>query len=104
MTIERRYNKTVKTQRLEDDSGNTESYQDNIDSLPCIMQALDETFGEDLDGNFGKDYLMFCGIVDVLEGDRIIDGSVEYKVVGLEKFDAGGSNDHLEVRIRLSNK
>jgi len=102
MSIERNYNKTVNTQRLEDESGNVESYQEYLSAVPCMIQPLDETFSEDIDGNFGKDYLMFCGICDILEGDKIIDDDAEYKVSGIERFDHG-RNAHLELRIRLSN-
>ncbi len=103
MSIERNYNKIVQTKRLVDDSGNTESYQYNLYSVDCMIQPLDETFTEDLDGNFGKDYVMFCPVRDILEGDKIIDGTDEYKVSGLETFDHG-SNRHMELRIRMSNQ
>jgi len=103
MSIERNYNKIVKTERLYDDSGNTESYQDNILDVDCMIQPLDESFSEDLDGNFGKDYLMFCDVLDILEGDKIIDGADEYKVSGVEKFENDRRNSHLELRIRMSN-
>ena len=102
MSIERNYNKIVGTKRIEDESGNVESYQDYLSGVDCMIQALDESFSEDLDGNFGKDYLMFCGICDILEGDKIIDDDAEYKVSGVEKF-VHGRNSHLELRIRMSN-
>lgn len=101
MSIDRNYNKIVNTQRMQDDSGNTESYQDYLISIDCMFQPLDESFTEDLDGNFGKDSIMFCGILDILEGDRIIDGPDIYRVAGVEKFDHG-RNAHMEVRIRQS--
>lgn len=102
MSIEKNYNKIIDTQRLEDESGNVESYQDYLSDIGCMIQPLDDAFSEDLDGNFGKDYLMFCGICDILEGDKIIDGADEYKVSAVEKF-VHGRNSHLELRIRMSN-
>lgn len=106
MSISNFYNKTVKTQRLTptDESGSTaEEYTDNILTLACHIQPLDESFSEDLDGNFGKDYIMFCPIVDILEGDKIIDGTVSYRVVGLKSYSGFSSNDHMEIRIRTFN-
>jgi hypothetical protein len=87
-----------------DESGSTsEEYADNIVDLECHIQSLDESFTEDLDGSFGKDSLMFCAISDILEGDRIIDGSDYYRVVGMKIFDFGSINDHMELRIRMFN-
>ena len=43
---------------------------------------------------------MFCGVADILEGDRIIDGTDEYSVVGLKRYSDKNGEHHLEVIIR----
>jgi hypothetical protein len=102
--IEDNFDKFVDVKRLMDDSGNTETYDDHIDDLPCTIQPLDESYSQDIDGNFGKDSLMFCDVADILEGDRIVDGATEYKVIGVESFEFLGQPRHMELRIRKSNK
>jgi len=101
--IEDNYDKIVKTQRLTDESGDTESYDDFITDLACTIQPLDESYSQDIDGNFGKDWLMFCKVSDILEGDRIVDGADQYKVIGVESFNFLGQPRHIECRIRKSN-
>lgn len=104
--IETNYNKTVIVDRLVDvDSGDAgeEEYAVHIAALPCHIQPLEESFSEDITGQFGKDWLMFCGVADILEGDRITDGSDVYRVVGVESFNFLGENRHMEIRIREYN-
>lgn len=106
MTIETNYNKTVTVERLvpSDESGNdTESYEIYLTGVPCHIQPLDESFTEDVDGSFGKDSLMFCSVLDILENDKIVDGTVKYKVVGIKSFNFLDENRHMELRIRLFN-
>ena len=104
MGIELEYNKIVNVLRLQDDeSGETESYATHLTGVSCHIQALDDSYSEDIDGNFGKEWLMFCEIKDILEGDRIVDGALTYKVVGTETYEFGDDDDHMEVRIRLKN-
>jgi len=101
--IESLYDKFVDVQRLIDDSGNTEIYEDHIPDLPCAIQPLDDAYSQDIDGNFGKEWLMFCCVHDILEGDRVVDGAVEYRVVGVESFEFLDQPQHMEIRIRRSN-
>lgn len=106
MSIENEYNKNVDIERLvpSDDSGDdTEEYQAHLSDIRCHIQSFDESFTEDLDGNFGKDWMMWCGLEDILEGDKVIDGSDEYKVVGVRRFQFDDSDDHMELRIRKFN-
>lgn len=98
--IESNYDKTIKTQRLTDESGDREYFDDYLTGVACHIQPLEESFIEDLDGNFGKDWIMFCGVLDIKEGDRIIDGTTEYKVVGVESFKFLDEDRHMEIRIR----
>jgi hypothetical protein len=95
------YNKTVSTKRLADITAtDKEDYQTYIATLSCLIQPLSETFQEDLEGSTGKDYVMFCGVADILEGDRVIDGTDEYSVVGLKRYSDKNAEHHLEVIIR----
>lgn len=103
MGIEANYNKVVEVERLTDDeSGDTQEYGVHLADVACMIQPLDDNFSEDIDGNFGKDYLMFSAPLDIKEGDRIIDGATEYRVVGFESFDLT-DQAHMEVRIREFN-
>jgi len=102
------FNKTVKTQRFAviTESGadtDKEQYEDYILDLDCHIQPIDESTNQDMDGNFGKDYLMFCETADIEENDRIIDGADEYRVVGIKKFNFLGEDRHMELRIRKFN-
>ncbi len=97
------YSKTVQVQQLADDeSGDGESYVTTIESVKCHIQPLDDGFSQDLEGNFGKDAVMFCCDNDIAEGDLIIDGSVKWKVVGVERYFFLGRTRHMELRIRRS--
>jgi hypothetical protein len=102
--ISDQYNKMVDVQRVIDDSGNTEVYDDHITDLPCVIQPFDDAYSQDIDGSFGKEWLMFCDVNDILEGDRIVDGAVEYKVVSVESFEFLNKPQHMELRIRRENK
>lgn len=99
------FDSSVDVQRLspESESGDErESYAAHLFDIDCMIQPLDEAFSEDLDGNFGKDSLMFCEANDIENGDRIIDGEIEYKVIGIKKFNFMGDT-HMELRIRQYN-
>lgn len=102
MSIADHYNKTVSTKRLGDITGTKkEIYATHLAALACTIQAMDESYSEDLDGGIGKDYMLFCGNVDVKEGDQVVDGSTTYKVTGVKiLYGSGGTFHHLEVRIR----
>lgn len=103
LNIEKNYNKSVDVLRFEgDESGEGESYGEHLENVACHIQPLDESNTEDLTGNFGKDFLMFCNTADIVEGDRIVDGEVVYQVVGKESFNFLGQNRHMELRIRKS--
>jgi hypothetical protein len=106
INIEANYDKTVIVERIADvDSGDAgeEEYKPHIASLSCHIQPLDESFSQDIDGQFGKDWILFCKVSDILEGDRITDGSDVYRVVGVETFNFLGENRHMEIRIREYN-
>lgn len=99
--IEDRYNKTVSTQRLTDiASTKKEQYATYLTGVKCLIQPYMASYGEDLDGSTGKDYNMFCEVVDIKEGDKVIDGSDQYTVVGISTYEDGDSSHHMEVQIR----
>jgi len=100
MAIDTHYNRIIKTQRLEDESGDTEAYQDYIPALNCHIQPLDDNFSEDLAGSFGKNFLMFCQVCDILEGDKIIDGTDTYRVTGVDSYNFRDEDKHMELIIR----
>jgi hypothetical protein len=103
MALSTHFNRTVVVKRLSDDSGNTEIYDTHIASLPCLIQPLDDSYNQDVEGSFGKDSLLMCGVVDILEGDRVIDGSNSYRVVAVELMEFLEAPHHTECRIRLFN-
>lgn len=81
-------------------SGIKKAYAPLLPAFPCHVQPLEPAVTEDLRGGFGKDWLMFCPILDIKEGDKIIvEDTQEYRVSGVEKFDFS-RNPHLEVLIR----
>jgi len=96
------YNKTVTVLRLKDDTvdSDKEAYDTHIVSLSCHIQPLDDSYTGDVEGNFGKDSVLFCDVNDILESDRVVDGAVTYQIVGLEKFNFLGEDRHMELRIR----
>ena len=67
--------------------------------VSCQIQPLDDSYGEDLEGSYGKDFVMFCSVVDIKQGDKIVDGSTEYLVVGVESYSFQGFS-HMELTIR----
>lgn len=103
--ISEQFDRTVQVQRLVPGSvEGHEEYAESIAELDCMIQPLDESFTEDLDGNFGKDSTLFCEPADILEGDRIVDAGSgkSYKVIGVESFDFE-DDQHMELRIREFN-
>lgn len=103
MSIKFFFNKTVDVMRLETTTGtDNEAFgATHLIGISCCIQPLDDSFGEDLSGSYGKDSLMFCAVQDIKEGDKIVDGATEYRVVGIESF-FFINQSHMELRIRLT--
>lgn len=100
------YTRTVDVLRLVAGDNDTEQYETYLEGVRCHIQPLEDSYSEDLTGNFGKDWLMFTDQADILEGDKIVDqadASLEYKVVSKEAFEFRGRPRHMELRIRKSN-
>lgn len=102
--ISLQYNETVAVKRLTDGSGVVREFGTHLASVSCVIQPLDSEISGDIDGGFGKEWLMFCAEADIQEGDRVIRGTgetaKEYRVTGVESFDFIG-NSHMEIRIRI---
>lgn len=99
--IESQYNESVDIERLEDvESTNKRVFATHISNVSCMIQPLDNQISGDIEGGFGKDWILFCGTNDIAEGDRVIRGEKEYRVTGVESFDFMG-NPHMEVSIRI---
>lgn len=78
----------------------TEEYGLAYANVPCQIQALSDSYGEDFSGTYGKDFLMFCKIEGIQELDKIKHDGKYYIVAGVEEYDLLGKF-HSEVRIRL---
>lgn len=101
LDIAQNYDRAVIVQRLTGvEDTEKETYTTHINGVSCHIQPLDESYSEDVQGNFGKDWLMFCPVADILEDDKVVDGEKEYKVVGVESFNFLGMDRHMEVRLR----
>lgn len=91
------YNKSISTQRIEDESGsNVEEYEDYLAGISCTIQPLDDSYTEREPGQFSKNFLMFCDVCDILDGDKVIDGAIVYKVIGLQVLEVL-DHSHMEV-------
>jgi hypothetical protein len=81
------FDTTILTKRITAISGtDNQDWQTNLTGVSCNIQPLDGNYNEDLEGSYGRDYLMFCNIVDIIEGDKIIDGTDEYLVKSVKDY------------------
>jgi len=95
------FTKTIKTKRITAVAGtDNQDWQDNLPAVSCNIQPLDGSFNEDLGGSYGKDHLMFCDIVDIIIGDKVIDGTKEYLVKEAKNYEVM-SFSIMELNIRL---
>ena len=104
MSITQLFDKTIDIYRLGDTEGtdDNESWAVHLADEDCQIQPLDDAFAEGLDeGSYSKDFVMFCSVIDVKQGDKIIDGTDEYLVAGVESYSFQGCS-HMELRIRLT--
>lgn len=100
--IQNFFDATCDTYRITGITGtDNEQFELKLEDISCHIQPLDDVPNEDLDGSAGKDFVMFCPVKDIIEGDKVISGGIEYLVRGIEKYDFMGES-HLELRIRKS--
>lgn len=104
MIIQDEFDLTADVKRLTpSDDGQTESYGDHLSGVPCAVQPLDDAMSQDLQGSFGKDFLMFCDVQDIDEGDQVVIDEETYRVVGVDSYEWHGVPEHMELRIRRFN-
>lgn len=104
MPINQFFDNEVDVYRLDDVDTDNQAWVIHLtgtQTVSCQIQPLDDSYGEDLEGSYGKDFVMFCSVVDIKQGDKIVDGSTEYIVQGVESYNWQGFS-HMELRIRLT--
>lgn len=101
MSISRMYNTSATTERESavGDSTIKKVFVSYLGAFSCHIQPLDAALSESLQGGFGKEWIMFCAVLDIKSGDKVISDSVEYRVTGVEVFDFS-REPHMEVTIR----
>jgi len=93
------FNTTADIFRLEAQGTTTEIYATLSLAVNCVIFPLEESYGEDLEGSYGKDYLMFTEETDIKQEDKIREGGNEYLVRGVEDYEFGAFR-FLRLRIR----
>ena len=99
MNISRHFNKTAEVERLQTTTGNKQAFSEHL-STSCLIQPLTDEVSGDLEGSFGKDFLMLSPFVDIAEGDRVTIDGEKYRVVATEALNFG-QNPHRESRLRI---
>lgn len=100
--IERHYSKTISTERLQTVSGNKQAFSTFLSNIPCHIQPFTAEDTQDIQGSFGKDFLLFCSSThDISENDQIIEGTKKYRILAVEKFAFMKQCKHQELRIRI---
>ena len=94
------YDQTARIDRLETTTGNKKSFTTHIESLRCHIQPLDPQITGDIEGGFGKNFLMFSESADIREGDRVFIDDKEYRITSTENLSFRG-NSHQETIIRI---
>ena len=98
--IQRLYNQSAVTEREDfiDVAEIKRAYAPFIVTpFACHIQPLAAELTQQIEGAFGKAWLMFCNNVDLKEGDKlIVDGTTEYRVGGSEVY-THSRNPHMEV-------
>lgn len=94
------FTETINTSRIVDGDDNKLVYEANLSGLACAIQQADAKISMDLVGSYGKDWLVFCDIVDVLEGDRAEWNGKTYRVMAVDRLDFEGDS-HMELLIRI---
>lgn len=96
------FTSTITTSRVTDKAGtDNQEWIANLTNIKCNIQPLDGSSNQDLDGSYGKDYLMFCDVIDIIEGDKITSGATEYLVKGVKSYDVS-LYSVMEIQLRLT--
>lgn len=74
--------------RLSSTSGEKKAYADTTRNLTGRLSAQDIEFGSLGIGGYGKTYQLFVTGIghDLVEGDRLIEGSDQYDVKGVQSY------------------
>ena len=102
MSIANKYNQTAVTYRETAVGQSTikKAYTVFLTSFACHVQPLDSTLAQSLPGSFGKQWMMFCPVADIKEGDKVlVGGTDEYRVTGVEKY-SFSFNPHMEISMK----
>lgn len=101
--IRKNYSKKVTIERTAEtveDGVIKSDYEVVFEDIPCHIQPLTNDTTQDLPSSFGKNWLMFCDVNDIREGDRVKDGDSEYRVTGVESYEWRGKSKHMEIVLR----
>lgn len=99
--IDLQYDETIDVKRLANvPGGNKREYTTLLTGVNCCIQPLDPQISTDIEGGFGKEWLLFCEDIDLREGDRVIRETNEYRVTGVERLSFMGQA-HVEATIRI---
>lgn len=101
--ISRHYDKTAKVERMAFVTSSIimQTLSEVIAAQPCSIQPLSDRDNQDVSGGFGKEYQMFCDVVDIQSGDRITIDDREYRAMGIEKHTFNRRARHMEIRLRI---
>ncbi len=90
------FDKVAAIERLS--AGVKKTYQ-TLSTIPCHLQPISGDTTGDIQGGYGKDWLMISGESDIREGDRAtIDGKA-YRVTSTELLSFAG-HSHRETTLR----
>jgi len=104
MGISNFFKKTVSTTRLGNIGGSSkrQSWSANLTDISVAIHPQNSEQVSVLGSAFYNSYKMFCSkTLDILEGDRIVDGSTIYTVTGVSLFDDVGGRDNEHMRVLL---
>lgn len=102
ISLQNHFNKSARVERLTTvDSSDKQEFETHIESILCHVQPLNDSFTGDIEGGFGKEYLMFCDNADIKQGDRVFIDDAEYRVVAEEQYHFQGQDKHMEIRLRI---
>jgi hypothetical protein len=97
--MEAQYNATVQVLRLTEGADDKKEYTEIYATIPCHIQPVSGETTGDVPGAYGKDFRMFCGVLGIKEGDRVIYDGNEYRVTSAQTLDFMGEA-HQELTIR----
>jgi len=81
--------------------GDKKTFVEYLKDIPCRLEPLTANFSQDINVGFGKDLILYCGDIDIIEGDRVKHNGYEYRVTGVKEYRAYNENDHKKVTIRI---